>query len=81
MKTAEPQFTIAELMQAVAALQDRYNTGEKAIRHYCMEISSGLEKDIGWLEMEVRGREHTHTQLVRAYAAIRVLNRFVKAID
>ena len=81
MKTVEPQFTIGDLMQAIKALQDRYNMGEKAIRHYCAEISSGLEKDIGWLEMEVRGRENTHTQLVRAYAAIRVLNRFVKAID
>ena len=74
MKTEEPQFTIGDLMQAIKALQAQYDMGETAIRNYCAEISSGLEKDIGWLEMEVRGRDHIHMQMVRAYSAIRVLS-------
>lgn len=82
----EPQFTIAELMEALKAERIAYDDTAKTIVQYSRAIVDAHNRgdkpeaihQLGWMEMEVRHREAVYLRIRRAEAAIRALNRLTK---
>ena len=79
----EPQFTIADLLEALKAERIAYDDAGKMIVQYSRAIVDAHNKgdkpealhQLGWMEMEVRHREAIYKRIRRAESAIRVLNR------
>ena len=82
----EPQFTIADLLEALKSERIAYADASKSVISYCREITrytndgdmESTKNELAWLEMETRHREAIDLRIRRAEAAIRTLNRFTK---
>ena len=82
----EPQFTIADLMQALKAERTAHEDTGRSIVQYSRAIVDAHNKgdkaeamhQLDWMEMEVRTRDALYQRIRRVEMAIRTLNRFTK---
>ena len=82
----EPQFTIADLLEALKAERIAHEDTGKSIVQYSRAVVDAHNRgdkaealhQLDWMEMEVRTRDALYQRIRRVEQAIRTLNRFTK---